>query len=59
VDVATGDSGSAGAAGLYSGGTRFGVPEPPIACAREHVGSRRLARPAIAIGSGPNSQIGK
>ena len=59
VGGVTGDSGSAGAAGLCSGGNRFGVLGPPIGFGREHAGSRRRARPAIAIGSGPNSQIGK
>jgi len=59
VGVVTGDSGSADAAGRHSGGNRSGVPEPPIVFGHEHAGSRRLAKPAIAIGSGPNSQIGK
>jgi hypothetical protein len=59
VGGVTGDSGSAGGVVPCSDGNRFDAQEPPIAFGREHAGSRRLARPAIAIGSGPNSQIGK
>ena len=59
VGSVTVDSGSALRARRCSDGNHSDVREPPIAFGREHAGSRRLARPAIAIGSGPNSQIRK
>jgi hypothetical protein len=55
----TEDSGSALGVRRYNGETRSGALELPTASSNARGGSRRLARLATAIGSGPNLQIEK